>query len=205
MRRNYSQPAEYAPLVQLSGSPIVPAVRRQLVKARAITLRRSIINLNARLYGGAPMKCLTVRQPWAHAIIAGAKRIENRSRPTRYRGPLLIHAARTRDDLRGRSRLPCGQAVPRGLVFGAVLGMVQLVDCVRVDDLPPDPYAEGPWCWVLSDPVALARPLPHVGQLAFFDVPDDLIEPTTIMPYPARGFDEPDMARVAIGSRRGSL
>lgn len=38
------------------------------------------------------MKAITVRQPWAWAIATGAKTVENRTRGTRYRGPLAIHA-----------------------------------------------------------------------------------------------------------------
>lgn len=41
------------------------------------------------------MKCLTVWQPWADLIVKGIKDVENRSRVTRYRGPLLIHVAGT--------------------------------------------------------------------------------------------------------------
>lgn len=40
------------------------------------------------------MRALTVRHPWAWAIATGAKSIENRTRGTRYRGPLAIHAGR---------------------------------------------------------------------------------------------------------------
>jgi hypothetical protein len=39
-----------------------------------------------------PNKALSIRQPWAHLIVAGIKQIENRTWTTRYRGPLLIHA-----------------------------------------------------------------------------------------------------------------
>jgi hypothetical protein len=35
---------------------------------------------------------LTVIQPWTSAIMLGGKDIENRSRHTSHRGPLLIHA-----------------------------------------------------------------------------------------------------------------
>lgn len=38
-------------------------------------------------------KVLTLTQPWATLVAIGAKRIETRSWPTSYRGPLLIHAA----------------------------------------------------------------------------------------------------------------
>jgi hypothetical protein len=39
------------------------------------------------------MKALSVRQPYAALICAGVKTVENRSRPTNYRGKLLIHAS----------------------------------------------------------------------------------------------------------------
>ena len=40
------------------------------------------------------MKALSIRQPWAWLIVCGHKPLENRSWPTPYRGPLLIHAAK---------------------------------------------------------------------------------------------------------------
>ena len=42
------------------------------------------------------MKALTVLQPWAWALIHGPKRIENRSWATYYRGPLVIHAGKSK-------------------------------------------------------------------------------------------------------------
>ena len=38
------------------------------------------------------MKAITVRQPWAWAIVHGGKTIENRALAWSYRGPLAIHA-----------------------------------------------------------------------------------------------------------------
>ena len=99
------------------------------------------------------MKALTVLQPWAWAIIHGPKRIENRTWRTNYRGPLAIHAGLSR-------RMLCvtlnnGMIVPEdALVFGALLGVVDLVDCVSLADAPPDPFAEGPYCWLLENPPA---------------------------------------------------
>lgn len=40
------------------------------------------------------MKALSLWQPWASAIVAGAKRVETRDWYTGYRGPLAIHAAK---------------------------------------------------------------------------------------------------------------
>lgn len=39
------------------------------------------------------MKALTIWQPWASLIACGAKQYETRSWPTKYRGPIAIHAA----------------------------------------------------------------------------------------------------------------
>ena len=41
------------------------------------------------------MKALSLRQPWAHAVVFGGKTIENRVkwRTSNFRGPLLLHAA----------------------------------------------------------------------------------------------------------------
>lgn len=48
------------------------------------------------------MKALSIRQPWAWLIAMAAgyerpQRVENRQWSTEYRGPLLIHAAKTLD------------------------------------------------------------------------------------------------------------
>lgn len=118
------------------------------------------------------MKALVIRQPWAWAIMEGHKRIENRTWTTRYRGPLAIIAGRSTASL-SRGSLFCqshGIVVPSSLPFGSILGVVTLVDVVSQNDLY-DPFAEGPYCWVLSDPVKLERPVPYRGRLGLFDLP----------------------------------
>lgn len=41
------------------------------------------------------MRALTLHQPWASLVAVGVKTIETRGWSTTYRGPLLIHAAKT--------------------------------------------------------------------------------------------------------------
>jgi|ERR1019366_4441992 hypothetical protein len=41
------------------------------------------------------MKALTINQPWAEMICRGLKRVENRTWPTNYRGPLAIHVGKS--------------------------------------------------------------------------------------------------------------
>lgn len=38
------------------------------------------------------LRALTIQQPWAWAIAAGEKTVENRRWQTHYRGPIVIHA-----------------------------------------------------------------------------------------------------------------
>lgn len=122
------------------------------------------------------MRCLTVRQPWAWAIIHGTKRIENRSRPIHYRGPLLIHAGLSRSCMTPDvlARVPGASDEPE-LDYGTLVGVVELVDCVPVSEVSGQPYADGPWCWMLRDPRPVAR-VKWKGSLGLFMVPDDRIE-----------------------------
>jgi hypothetical protein len=85
------------------------------------------------------MKAITLHQPWATLIALGEKRIETRSWPTNYRGPIAIHAAKT---MPAYAREFCGQRETvellehygleaEGLPLGAVLATAKLVDCVK--------------------------------------------------------------------------
>lgn len=104
------------------------------------------------------MKALTICQPYAELIARGEKPIENRTWPTTHRGPLAIHAGRSRDwlDEGDEQRYP-------GMVYGAVVAVAWLGDCVRVEELVPPladtEHANGPWCWILRDVHRLERPI----------------------------------------------
>lgn len=84
------------------------------------------------------MRAITVRQPWAWAIEAGHKTVENRTRGTNYRGPLAIHA--------GLGWSERGAADPRvkahkgaTWVFGAIIALAEL------EDSHPDTGCCRPW------------------------------------------------------------
>ncbi len=131
------------------------------------------------------MLCLTVKQPWAWAIISGPKRIENRTWLTNHRGPLLIHAGVSRSCFDTETRLDWRQRYgieyPSGLMFGTILGVVDLIDCRRVETVAADPWAEGPFCWMLDKPRALTEPFPLRGMPGLFDV-DLNAHPSLIVP-----------------------
>ncbi|MEA3054456.1 MAG: hypothetical protein QOG72_3359 [Sphingomonadales bacterium] len=126
-------------------------------------------------------KALSVRQPWAHAIIHEGKTIENRSWQTKLRGTVAIHAGRLADDEGFFAFVGSGQLrdtvhlrreevgqLPRG----AVVGVVDLVDCVRES---PSPWFEGPFGFVLANPRPL-KPIVCAGAMQFFELPPQVIE-----------------------------
>lgn len=115
------------------------------------------------------MKALSIRQPWADAIIWHGKDVENRDWPTRYRGPVLIHAAKAWGE---EERLTLLHLVSEGLVpdtqkpeTGGIVGRAEIIDCVTSMD---SPWFSGPYGFVLRN----AKPLPFQpcrGALGFFE------------------------------------
>jgi hypothetical protein len=118
------------------------------------------------------ISALTIRAPWAHAILHLGKDVENRSYPIKHRGPLLIHtsARLARADREAASRL--GIEVGQ-LITGAIIGVVDVVDCVRG---ARSRWADADcWHWLLANPRAFRRPIPYRGQLRVFQVPRDVL------------------------------
>jgi ASCH domain len=108
---------------------------------------------------------LTIRQPWASAIFVAGKNVENRTWRTHYRGRLWIHAARhasRREQDRWTDEH--GLWVPQEpLPRGAIIGAVELVDCVEDSE---SPWAlAGHYHWLLCKPMLLERPVPRAGEL----------------------------------------
>jgi ASCH domain len=116
------------------------------------------------------MKVLTVKQPWAWAMANGIKRIENRTRATRYRGPLLIHAGVSKSDLGKEGTLIPGLPDRTALTFGAIIGVADVVDCVPLEMVKGEPFAWGPFCWILANARPL-KPYPCKGRLSLWPPP----------------------------------
>ena len=133
------------------------------------------------------MKCLSIHQPWANAILHLGKNVENRTWSTNYRGPLLIHAAKSRGsyDLwtpgSWLDKYQCDLPPWGSLAKGAIVGVVEVVDCIHWLFTPPSMskhYAKwgcGPYCWVLRNPRAFETPIPYKGQQNLFNVNDALV------------------------------
>ena len=120
------------------------------------------------------MKILSIKQPWASLIVHGLKDIENRTWPTRYRGPLIIHASQRADDISATDiERRFGAHLPCELPLGGIVGVTEIVDCVRPH--PSKWYAPAHYAFALAN----SRPLPFVkwrGALSLRDVPAELLE-----------------------------
>jgi hypothetical protein len=111
------------------------------------------------------LHCLTVKQPWAFALVAGHKDVENRSWPTHYRGWLAIHAAATdasASDAAECAALLGAQPLPAQLARSAVVGVVRLA-AVRSDSSSAWARA-GELHFCVSDARALPAPVPCSGH-----------------------------------------
>lgn len=131
------------------------------------------------LVAAPDLKALTIRAPWAWAIAQGWKRVENRSWSTRFRGRIAIHAAVSKesDDDAAATFAALGIEPPSEFVRGAIIGTVELVDILPLDeflrrfgdDRFDREFAFGPLCWVLREP-RLCVPTPCSGNFQLWSV-----------------------------------
>lgn len=127
-----------------------------------------------------PRLAISVRQPWAWAIIYGGKDIENRrwsvySPSRRFTGRVAIHASSgmTRNEYREAAEfmeklgVTCPPAVD--LVRGAIIGTVEIIGSVtRVSRPTTSKWFVGRFGLVLRGPEPIPEPIPVSGQLGFF-------------------------------------
>lgn len=122
-----------------------------------------------------PPLALSVRQPWAWAILQGGKDIENRT-PGSIRagrmvpGRICLHAAKGMREKEYRwaewkmAQTGVRCPAPADLVRGAIIGTVEVVRIVTASD---SPWFGGPSGLELRDPRAI-DPIPAPGALGYF-------------------------------------
>lgn len=126
------------------------------------------------------MKALSIRQPWAWAILHAGKDIENRDWPTKFRGTVAVHAAKgmTNDEyqLAREFMIDAGVAAPdiplaHAIRRGAIIGLVDIIDCVDESD---SLWFCGHYGFILANPRPLPTPIPCSGTLNFWNVPVEI-------------------------------
>jgi hypothetical protein len=120
------------------------------------------------------MKAVTVRQPFAWAIAAGFKDIENRSWAPRVEpGEVVaIHAAVAApdgDDVRRVQRLVGRRAsVPEEYDCGAIVAVARVAKVVASSR---SRWFSGPLGWVLEEVTPVRKPIECKGQLGLWNLP----------------------------------
>lgn len=139
------------------------------------------------------MRAITVRQPWAWAIIHGGKGVENRTRNLAgdYRGTVAIHAGLApfeQDNMASRAhRAAHGSEIPTQLTFGAIIGIARLwavhqatpgdLCCPRGSTNWGEPDV---WHLCLTDPRPV-DPIPCRGQLGLWTPPVGVLEQLAVI------------------------
>lgn len=140
------------------------------------------------------MKVITLIQPWATLIAIREKKIETRGWKTDYRGPLLIHAGKTKECLYLCDKEPFKSVLARygydknNLPMGAIVAKTNLKECIKVktewfsssltvaqaeledgkiiegNELKFGNYAKGRYAWRMENVEMLKEPIPAKGQ-----------------------------------------
>lgn len=148
------------------------------------------------------MKALSLTRPWTTLIMRGHKNVENRTWTTPYRGPLVIHAAKSWD---GRQAAALARLILDGsaVAFAELehlktlhpvgyLGVVDLTDVcdgthcwVGANDRARMLSTCGPWAmpgqrhWRVSNVRPFAEPIPGSGRLGLWTPPPDVLAAVT--------------------------
>ncbi|WP_406387364.1 hypothetical protein [Streptomyces sp. NBC_00887] len=132
----------------------------------------------AALPEGDWIRGISVRQPYAACILAGAKTVENRT--ARWRtGWVLLHTSKTIDQPALRIPLIGRTIRGRQLVTGAVVGIARITGCHQDHDGAPlcSQWAHpGAWQLALADVQELPLPGPARGQVVPWKPSPDLLD-----------------------------
>lgn len=136
------------------------------------------------------MKAITLWQPWASLWLTPRKVHETRPWRTHYRGELAVHAAKAvipeTNMTRSLIDICCdefGGHWQMDLPRGAIIGVVQLLDCYSSNDnLPVDnsdeacgDFTMGRWLWKRGQFLSLAQPLVISGKQGLWNGPEHVL------------------------------
>lgn len=136
------------------------------------------------------MLALSIRQPWAWAILHAGKDVENRTwmLPLFFKLPqrIVIHAGK-KEDPEGYAFLKQMHIIPpANLPTGCLVGEVDITGSAAYEypehtrprnaQVETSHWAFGPYCFTLANPKAYKEPIPYRGALKFFkvEVPEGL-------------------------------
>ncbi|MGH7174002.1 MAG: hypothetical protein ACRELG_27330 [Gemmataceae bacterium] len=145
-----------------------PRARRKIDDARLGQAKETVYRRETKLgQGESSMYAISIEQSQAAEILTRLRPWPCRFWQTDHRGLLLIHA-RTRKAAKGAS------ASDQGAGCNALVGIVELVDCIASAHHGDDPD-EVEYHWLLANPRTFVQPLPYAGRLGLFLVSERLV------------------------------
>lgn len=138
------------------------------------------------------LRCLAVRNPWAWAICLGEHQTENRTWTTSHRGVIAIHASSTPAEVNRLHKRDGTGAVRKKLFqYGAIIGLADIEDVVEYGPaLEANPWASGPYCWLMRNGRFLQEPIPLKGRLTLFHLPEEIA--AQVLAQPTHQLDPQD-------------
>jgi len=143
------------------------------------------------------MKAISLWEPWGSAIARGLKCNETRGWETKYRGPLVIHCARTTAHLRFIFDPSVCEAFQRVGIYslddlspGRLVAVCDLVEVKTSAQVVAEGglskveralgnYDPGRFIWILDNIRRLPNPIEYRGRQGFFEVPDSILKLAT--------------------------
>lgn len=126
------------------------------------------------------MKAITIWQPYAAAIRLGLKHYETRSWPTKYRGPLVIHAAQKQPTSKEKDLIGKYKISDTDLVFGVPIVVCEIEDCIPItknfikqqpkEELDFGDWREGRFAWKLKVVKVLVKQKKIRGQQGLWNI-----------------------------------
>lgn len=180
-------PDGYGPVCRRRAQPPVPPAAVVRVTSSGPIPNQLAIPIQEEPMTNRRVPALTVRPPWSVAIAHGHKTVENRSWPTKYRGPLLIHEGKTVDRTALHhpafrafaATFPPGTTLGDVLHPGCIVAAVDLTGCHPDDDRCTPWSALGQWHWELPGVRPLPEPVPCRGALGLWTPPEDVLAAVT--------------------------
>lgn len=143
------------------------------------------------------LPALSIRQPFAEAILAGTKTSELREWATSYRGPIVLHAGKTwyaqedyGEDYAKLIALHTARVMGisddmDAYPLGALVGIAILTDCERLtserwEQTKEQHQKQGMWdctdtAWFLEDVHRFSTPISYRGYPGLFGVSEEMI------------------------------
>jgi len=128
------------------------------------------------------IRAISLWQPWASFLVYALKNYETRHWDTKYRGPLVIHAAKRWTGAQQQAAWDIWERFPETTVVqdftrGALVGMVRVVEVVSTEVGAPSELeaAVGDWtpgrfAWRCLGQDRFRRPIPYKGRQGFFSI-----------------------------------